>query len=306
MKNTYFLFLTLLLLSVFTGCTPSQGMINGGFPGSTTASIDSTNIVLKHSPIATADLIWEKDQQTLKITVSATGLAPTTGKIISSHPVHIHLGTCANSAQGHMLYTLPPLQANAQGVGSTQVIFTGVHNGIPARGWYLNIHNGPTLNRALQARPIACGEIENNHPSIQVNQNVHLMLHATTAPDEAVYGTASIQKENNTFVVVLSLHGLVPDSQHMAHIHTGSCEAQGPMFYTLKMVTANAQGQSITKTIISTIPSVPASGFYINVHEASQAHQIFNDGQSIGMDTQQGFNPIACGNIGSGNMKSEG
>jgi hypothetical protein len=111
---------------------------------------------------------------------------------------------------------------------------------------------------------------------------------ASTAPDEAVQGTASVTVEKTA--VTLTISGLTPNTKHMAHIHAGSCASQGPVVLSLQPVVADAQGHSTTKTTldVNTITALPATQFYINVHEAGTMDE---------MKTQQGFNPIACGNI---------
>jgi CHRD domain len=301
--------LALLVISVcatmlLTACTPTTQTANADgvthtpanaavIPTSTTttASTGSTTAAfaihadLKHSPKARADLTWSATNQDLRVKITATGLAPS-----SAHPVHIHLGSCAKNTMGKMLYTLTTLQSDAHGNGTSETIIQGVQNGIPASGWYINIHNGPTLNTELEARPIACGDVTNGQAATQTNQIVHLDLVATTAPDEAVHGTASVSVENNAIVITLAISGLIPNSTHMAHIHVGSCESQGPVLYPLQQVSADNQGNSTTKTTIdmNKLMNLPATQLYINVHEA---------GTMEGMKTTQGFNPIACGNI---------
>ncbi len=260
--------------------------------GNTTNAAVTVGADLKHSPKASADLTWNAATRELQVTINATGLAPN-----STHPVHIHLGACARNAAGQilymlmpMLYTLMPLQADGHGNGKSETTVKGVQKGIPARGWYINIHNGPTLNTELEARSIACGDITTNQPAAQTNQQVHLDLVATTAPDEAVQGTASLGTANNALVLTLTVRGLVPHSKHMAHIHVGSCAMQGPVAYSLQPVIADGKGNATTKTTIgpNKFMNIPATQLYINIHEA---------GDMQGMQAQQGFNPIACGDL---------
>ncbi len=134
-------------------------------PGSTTTSgipnvpvqnlSFQTSIDLKHSPVGTVDMNWDADSKELKVKVAATGLAPN-----STHPEHIHAGTCASNPMGAIIYTLNPLVADAHGVASSETTIAHVEHGIPGEGWYVNIHNGPTLNSALEASPIACANVD--------------------------------------------------------------------------------------------------------------------------------------------------
>jgi CHRD domain len=241
------------------------------------------NTQLTHSPTGSANLSWNPEDQKLTVQVSLTGLAPN-----STHPEHIHAGSCTSMPMGPIVYTLNPIVADAHGVATVTTIIANVKHGIPENGWYVNVHNGPQLTTDLQGRAIACGNVYNAHTSKDNVQTVHLQLVKTTAPDEAVYGNAQISIENNELTVKLTLHGLVPQSTHMAHIHAGTCQSQGAVVYPLKPVVADGNGDATSTTVINNIKTFSASSLYVNVHEA---------GTMSGMSTQSGFNPIACGNI---------
>jgi hypothetical protein len=154
----------------------------------------------------------------LTVEVSATGLAPN-----STHPEHIHGGTCTSNPMGPILYTLNPLIADAHGDGTSVTNIKGVQKGIPATGWYVNVHNGPTLNTDLEARPIACGNVYNNNTSTNAKQSVSLALAGTMGPNESVHGSAQIRIENKEVIVKITVSGLAPNTTHMAHIHAGTC-----------------------------------------------------------------------------------
>jgi hypothetical protein len=284
----------IIMLSAFVAvlmaaCSTSQqtatigNTSNGSSTGYTAPVQFSTQ--LTHSPTGSAKLSWDSEDHKLTVSVSLTGLAPS-----STHPEHIHAGTCTSMPMGPIVYTLNPVVANAQGVGSATTVIEDVEHGIPANGWYVNVHNGPQLTTDLQSRAIACGNVYNTHTSKDHEQSVSLQLVKTTAPDEAVYGNAQISIENSKLIVKLTLYGLVPQSTHMAHIHAGSCQAQGAVVYPLKPVVADANGNAISTTVIDNVQTISASPLYVNVHEA---------GTMSGMSTQSGFNPIACGNITS-------
>jgi hypothetical protein len=84
---------------------------------------------------------------------TVSGLVPN-----SIHPTHIHAGNWCG-ANGPILYVFPNLQANAQGVATIQYAFPA--SSIPATGWYINVHTGPTL-AGNGATPISCGLV---HPA---------------------------------------------------------------------------------------------------------------------------------------------
>jgi hypothetical protein len=271
-----------VLLAVFlAACSTSQQSTSGG--NSSAIKNVQVGADLVHAPVGTTSLTWNHNSHTLTVKVSATGLAPN-----STHPEHIHAGTCASNPMGPIVYTLDPLVANAYGDGTSVTNIPNVKNGIPGNGWYVNVHNGPTLNTDLEARPIACGNVYNNNTSKNDNQSVNLALAGTMAPDESVHGSARVQLENNKVVVTINVSGLAPNTTHMAHIHAGTCQAQGAVVYPLSPVVANGSGNGTSTTVITNSKNFTSARLYINIHEAATMN---------GLTTQTGFNPIACGNI---------
>jgi len=83
---------------------------------------------------------------TVEIFMQVLNLAPN-----SVHPTHIHLGSfCA--AKGPIVFELPNLRANAQGIGLIHAtIYTKT---ISAANWYINVHQGPG-----QEATVACGQV---------------------------------------------------------------------------------------------------------------------------------------------------
>ena len=81
-----------------------------------------------------------------------------------------------------------------------------------------------------------------------------------------VAGPGKIVKGTGTFTVTIKLTGMAPSSSHISHIHSGSCAKNGGVAYALTQVIADSSG---TATVTSTVPaaySVPAGGWYVNVH----------------------------------------
>jgi hypothetical protein len=109
-------------------------------------------------PQGAASLTYNPTAQTLTVSVTATGVS--TGE----HAAHIHLGTC--QAQGGVLYMLKDFLANHDGqiINQTRTV-TGVTTGIPATGWYLNLHQGNSNNilkngaPTIHFRPLLCANI---------------------------------------------------------------------------------------------------------------------------------------------------
>ncbi len=86
----------------------------------------------------------------LRVVVTAAGMVRG-----SSHPEHIHAGTCKKP--GRILFGLNELHAGKNGAGRSVTAIKGV-KGIAARGWIVNIHRGPALKGA-GATPVACGPV---------------------------------------------------------------------------------------------------------------------------------------------------
>jgi hypothetical protein len=239
-----------------------------------------TFATLKHSPVGTSDLSWNAESHQLTVKISLTGLAPN-----SSHAVHIHAGTCA--ADGAIVYPLNPVVADAKGDATSETTIANVRNGIPATGWYINIHNGLNMT-AIEHMPISCGNITHSDSmKNDNNQSVRVTMGGSIAPNESANGKAELMTVNGKLALKITLTGLQPNSKHIAHIHAGSCEAQGAVLVMLNPVVADAQGNGTSLTTINQMPS-SASGMYVNVHLGATMADL---NQSVF------FDPIACGNV---------
>lgn len=262
-----------------TTSTPASTPTSNSPATTPTSSATTATVTLKHVPNGTADLSWDPTSHMLTVKIALVGLAPS-----STHPSHIHAGSCSN--QGNVIYPLQNIVADAHGVG-TATSMVSVPKGIAASGWYVNVHNGPGLSPSDQFLPIVCGDVSNSSTSTTAAQSVHVTL--TSAPGasagETVSGMAQLSLSGTTLTVKLSLSGLEPNSAHAAHIHSGSCESQGAVVYPLTTVKADASGNATVMTTITNVSSIPGSGWYVNVHH------------STALSTQTGFDPIACGNV---------
>jgi len=279
-KNIVLAGLLVAFMLIAAACSTSEPSTTNG---STTSgpTNQTANATLKHVPTGTSDVKWDATSKTLTVTVWLSGLAPK-----STHPQHIHKGDC--NSDGAVVYTLNPIVADGTGVGTSETTIADVANGIPQSGWYLNVHNGPGLSPDLQATPIACANIANPNASTGSNQSVHLTLGATSAASQGASGSAQLAVVNNQLTVKVTLSGLVPNSTHIAHIHSGSCEAQGAVKYPLNPIVADGQGNGTSITTVDQVTTIPSSGWYVNVHLGGTKDEL---------STQTGDDPIACGNV---------
>jgi len=83
-------------------------------------------------------------------------------------------------------------------------------------------------------------------------------------------GTANLSLDTGaqTLTVKINLVGLAPNSLHPAHIHLNNCETASPevIQYMLAPVSADANGQGVSTTVLHDIRAIPASGWFLNVH----------------------------------------
>ena len=117
---------------------------------------------------------------------------------------------------------------------------------------------------------------------------MHLILSVTPSPNQAAAGSAKLSLDSDKLTVQVTLSGLAPNSTHIAHIHKGSCEAQGGVLYPLNPVVADAKGNGTSTTTVDNVTSISSSGWYVNIHLGGTKDEV---------STQTGDDPIACGNV---------
>ena len=160
----------LLLLTTACGATPTAN--NSVASGSTLQMAENTVQQLRQSiPYGYAFLVWNPMTKNLVVTLSLTGLAPN-----STHPSHIHLGNC--SMMGPIVYPLNNVVADEHGNAFTTTAISHVAKGIPASGWYINVHQGPGLATPAQMAPIYCGNISNTSLGASHIQIIKVHLNA--------------------------------------------------------------------------------------------------------------------------------
>lgn len=86
--------------------------------------------------------------------------------------------------------------------------------------------------------------------------------------NNGVTGTARIEDQaGDGATVIVTLQGLVANSEHAGHVHTGACAAQGAILFGLNPITADAQGVGSATT--TGVPDVMlVDGFYLQYHAA--------------------------------------
>ncbi|HEY4453736.1 MAG TPA: CHRD domain-containing protein [Pseudonocardiaceae bacterium] len=107
-------------------------------------------------------------------------------------------------------------------------------------------------------------------------------------------GTATVSYDpaKKTLAVTVNAKGVGPGN-HAAHIHAGTCQAQGSVRYMLMDYTADANGYIVNQTrTVTNVAAMPTPGsWYLNLH--------LGDGNSILGANQQpalSFRPLLCAN----------
>ena len=82
-----------------------------------------------------------------------------------------------------------------------------------------------------------------------------------------VSGTGEVVKGGTgSFTVTIKLTGMPANSSHISHIHTGSCAKNGGVAYALQQVVADSSGAATVTSTVAADYSIPAGGWYVNVH----------------------------------------
>jgi hypothetical protein len=234
----------------------------------TNGAVQKASAKLVHVPTGTATIAYDAPTQVLTVSMHVTGAAPKVAL-----PSHIHKGTCAG-APGDILYTLNPGMADDKGVVD---VTTKVPN-VPAvpTGAYVHFHTGPTTGTPAEKRSIVCADLTGQPGQLTMGPN-------GAAGDNAT-GTATVSRDPGTkeLAVKLVVDGLEPGTSHPAHIHIGTCEAQGPVAVPLTALQADAKGHAESTTTAKGAPEIGT--WYVNVHRGP------------GLAGPE-FTPITCGNL---------
>ena len=100
--------------------------------------------------------------------------------------------------------------------------------------------------------------------SASTGTTVHFTMKAQNESQAA--GTGEVVTTAGSFTLTIKLTGMVPMSSHISHVHAGNCGVPGGIVYALQQVIADASGGATATTIVPGKYLVPASGWYVNVH----------------------------------------
>jgi len=251
----------------------ANGITNGFLAAPRPASFQ---VPLTAMPQGTVTFGRSSQSDTVDLTVSVTGLTPG-----SSHAV-----TLVNGAGG-VITQFTTLTANSAGVAQ-ETLESGYKFSIG--GWRVLIHNG-NAGDPVSAEPIA--ETSPYVAGVNAYQLTPVEVDASGVNHGTPQGQATVTYDPaaQSIFVTVNASGLTPGA-HAAHIHLGSCQSQGPVEYMLMDFTANSAGQIVnqTQTVTGVSTPLPATGWYLNLHQGDSASILSNGQPTIN------FRPLLCGN----------
>jgi len=217
----------------------------------------------------------------MALQVQAIGLTPS-----SMHRVELANGGCSRSGRMRSVVSMGTVSADSGGAVDASV-------NVPAgqmrshQSLVLLIGTPPMGSGA--SRVIACASLHG-----------HWNGGATPLASELGSGkpsTGSAQITYDATTATLTVHvqatGFMPGSTHAAHIHAGSCAAQGPVLYMLPDLVADASGNiDATRTVTGVMSAPPPSGWYLNIHLGDSQTILTANGQPT-----LAFQPRLCGDI---------
>jgi len=210
-------------------------------------------------------------------TVNAFGLTPG-----SSHTVELVNGA------GGVVTTFGTLTANSAGQAQA-TLDSGYEYTLGS--WRVVVLNG-TAGDPVSAEPIA------QTPRYADGMNTYQLTPVEVSSNGMSYrtpqGSAVVAYDPGAQAISVTVNasGLTPGA-HAAHIHVGSCASQGAVQYMLMDFTANANGQIVdeTRTVMNVTTPLPATGWYLNLHQGNSNNILANGNPTIN------FRPLLCGDI---------
>ncbi len=212
------------------------------------------------------------------VTVNAFGLTPG-----SSHAVELVNGS------GQIVTAFSPLTANSAGQADDETLSSGYTGTLGS--WRLVILNG-TAGDPRSAESIArTGRYDGGQRTYQLTP-VEADSNGNSYGTPQGSAVVSYDPNAQTISVTVNASGLTPGA-HAAHIHLGSCRSQGAVQYMLTDFTATPDGQIVnqTRTVTNVTTPLPASGWYLNLHQGNSSNILANGSPTIN------FRPLLCGDI---------
>ena len=253
---------------------------------------NSTKTIVKHLTLQSMPTghvtLSQNSDGTLAAHLMVTGLTPG-----SAHNVEIDSPDSSQSAVKFAGFT-----ADATGAANVTVNSVSAVSRIPADGRLvvrLGQYSAGDNGNAVAHEPIAQTD---KLPSRLDGDGRQLSLHAVDVDtngnsqgDLAGRATVAYNPAAQTLTVTLDASGLTP-GMHAAHIHSGSCQAQGSVLYMLMDFQADGHGNVVDQTrTVTGVTSLPADGtWYLNLHQGDSNSILANGAPALP------FRPLLCAN----------
>jgi Cu/Zn superoxide dismutase len=275
--------------TVMASASASASASPSGMSSSTAGSSQpvTEQLTLQSMPQGTITLSQASDG-TLQANADVTGLTPG-----SQHSVGIDSSNGAPAIEFN-----EPLTADSTGDVDTTLSSGAQASSIPAGGQFV-IRLGVTGDNDFNRGSVAAEPIAESGPlpasldgSQQLPLNaVDVNINGQSQGQLAGNATVSYDPSAQTITVTLNAGGLTPGA-HAAHIHSGSCQAQGPVLYMLMDFQADSNGNIVNQTrTVTNVTSMPATGsWYLNLHQGDSSSILDN-----GVPTLS-FRPLLCAN----------
>jgi hypothetical protein len=183
---------------------------------------------------------------------------------------------------------LNPLTANGTGRASGTLLNTpDTKLNAASRIVILNGTDGTPVGNEPIARS---GELGSASPSTKLTA-LEVTPGGKSLGTPAGHAVVDYNPVSKRLSVTITATGLTP-GLHAAHVHVGSCASQGGVLYMLMDLKANAHGKiSQTKVVTGVNAPLPATGWYLNLHQGN-SNTILNNGMPT-----IAFRPLLCSNI---------
>mgnify|MGYP001032313757 FL=1 len=240
----------------------------------------TTTVRLRPQPVGTAT-VFEIRGGRVAARLELTGLAPGI-----AHEVDIQSGSCDVLAAP--VVQLPRVTADSAGRVSAEVVSGATMPKL--RTASLMVHLGDDPADPTANLPIACINL-----GAWNGKTITRPFTPLSGQHQYVWGTASFRYNGSTqtLAVRVKVSGLQPYSQHAAHLHTGSCAAQGAVVLMLPDLVANRQGVASATDTLTKVAMPPHTGSeYLNLHLGATSQIVTSAGQPTML-----FQPLACGAV---------
>ena len=201
-------------------------------------------------------------------------------------------------------FTFPVGTLTADSGGSVAVNYPLASAETSAARWFARSYARTRAGeRAATGNPRITLEILNAGPGTPAIAATPAIASATRYPFKAIEpgghgtlgGSATLVYDPSaqTLTVTVSATGVTPGA-HAAHIHDGSCQAQGPVQYMLPDFTAGSDGviNHETRTLTGVTGVMFSGGWYLNLHQGNGNNILNGQGQPTIY-----FRPLLCANL---------